>query len=107
MALSWGTIVASSASVNSRRARWAIQRAWSRVMAMTSRARHLEGFALDGTLHATAADALDAHARLPHRTFLVGDLDRLQVGPEDAPADARDLATDAAEVFRLAAPANL
>src|SRR5438094_6632997 len=110
MALNCCTNVDSSSAPTSSRARWAIHFASSRVIAMGEPgldAGHLERFALDRALHATAADALDADAGLVHGAVGAGDLDVLEVGPEHAPADAGDLPADAAEVFRLAAAGDL
>src|SRR5437588_6843033 len=110
MALNWGTNVDTSAALNSSRARWAIHFASSRAIAMGERGLevgHLERFALGRALHPAAADALHAHAGLVDGAVGAGDLDVLQVGPEDAAADAGDFAADAAEVFRLAAAGDL
>src|SRR5262245_42804417 len=65
--------------------------------------RHLERLVFLRPLHLTAADALDANTHALHDTVDL-DLDALQVGPEGSTADAGDLATDPAQVFRLAAP---
>src|SRR5438552_17067981 len=108
MAASWRVIVASSASVNSSRARCATQRTSSGVRAMrhprcaSEAGRHLEGPFLLRPLDLAAADALDADAQALHAAADLA-LDALQVGAEGAAADAGHLAADAAEVLGLAA----
>src|SRR5262249_59788188 len=71
-----------------------------------SHGRHLERLALLRPADLAAADALHADAGALHAAVHV-DLDVLQVRPEGAPADAGDLAADAAEVLGLAAPGVL
>src|SRR5579885_2613344 len=100
MAVSWRVIVASSASVNSRRARCATQRTCSGVMA--SDLRHREGFLLLWPADAPAADALHADADALDGAALL-DLDALEVGLERPLAPASHLAADAAQVLGLAA----
>ena len=68
--------------------------------------RHLERFSFGGAFDAAAANALDADAHALDSTVDFN-LDALQVGVKASPADAGDLATDAAQVFRLAAPGDL
>jgi hypothetical protein len=67
---------------------------------------HLEWFAFLWPFDQAATDALDADAHALHAAVYL-DLDALKVGPEGAPADAGDLAPDAAQVLGLAAPGNL
>src|SRR5262249_38707881 len=62
---------------------------------------HAEWLALGRSLHATAANALNANAHALDGALDL-DLDALQVGPERAAADGRDLLAHAAQVFRLA-----
>ena len=68
--------------------------------------RHLEWFAFGGAFDAAAANALDADAHALDGAVDFN-LDALQVGVEASPADAGDLAADAAQVFRLATPGDL
>src|SRR5207249_1811486 len=65
--------------------------------------RHLERRAPLRTLNLAAADTGHADAQLLDRAADLA-LDRLQIRLEGAAADAGDLATDAAQVLRLAAP---
>ena len=68
--------------------------------------RHLERFSFGGAFDAAAANALDADAHAFDGAVNFN-LDALQVGVETSPADAGDLAADAAQVFRLAASGDL
>src|SRR5579884_2977431 len=105
MAASWRVMTASSASVSSRRARWATQRTCSADSDMRRpprRSRHLEGFAADRTLHQAAAEALHADALGLHAAVDLA-LHPLQVGAEGPLAAAAHLAADAAEILGLAA----
>ena len=68
--------------------------------------RHLEWFAFGGAFDAAAANALDADAHA-FDGAVDFNLNTLQVGVEAPPADAGDLATDAAQIFRFAAPGDL
>src|SRR5262249_9545901 len=128
MALNWRVISAISASLNSSRARWATQRVCSSVKDMlglcasvfvlrssprakdqSTKTQDLDGWhgerpAFAGALDAAAADALDADAGAAHATVVVHDLHGLEVGLELPAADPGDLAADAAQVLRLAAP---
>ena len=68
--------------------------------------RHLERFSFGGAFDAAAANALDADAHALDGAIDFH-LDALQVGVETSPANAGDLAADAAQVFRLAASGDL
>src|SRR2546425_6266245 len=64
---------------------------------------HLKGPVLYGAFYQAATDCLDGHAH-PFNLAVDLDLDALQVGLELAAGLAGDLAADAAQVLRLAAP---
>ena len=68
--------------------------------------RHLERFSFGGAFDAATANALDADAHAFDGAVHFH-LNALQIGVKASPADAGDLATDAAQVFRLAAPGDL
>src|SRR5262245_40360821 len=108
MASSWRVSTASSSSPSCSRPRWAIHRTCSGVSVAWDTANFpgsyvrldRERLPLDRPLDPPAADTLDAHPLAHHRAALLA-LQRLQVGLECPPADARHLAADAAEVLRL------
>ena len=66
----------------------------------------MERFSFGGAFDAAAANALDADAHALDGAIDFN-LDALQVGVETSPADAGDLAADAAQVFGFAAPGDL
>src|SRR5262245_58641166 len=104
MCPSCAVIASSSWSVSASRARWATSATVfaSRDIPGVSEFRHLERLAALRALHAAAADARRADA---HGADGPADLalDGLEVRPESALARAGRLATDTAEVLRLAA----